>query len=207
MRHHWMGLVALALAGCAPVSPVTVEPTAPPPAYRCSVDQALQSSAEGVVDGIRYGAVLSWSEGEREACLALTRADGDARTTLVSSPIPAGWSERYDEYSTPVLHPELLQLSDGWPWVVTDRLAQGEGGGGGDVATLWRASDDAWTEVLTVSLETYTDINTLTEKPCSSGEARLRLQDGVVEVHPCFDGQPEPVQRWRFVDGRAEPVP
>ncbi len=217
MRRHLLCIAALALAACAPPAPV-IETTATsnagesgtaisPSMGHCSTDRGLQSSVADVINGVRYGATLSWTAGEREACLALTRVDGDVKTLVLGSPIPAGWSERYDESSAPTLDGDLLQVSDGLPWVITDRLAQGEGGGGGDVATLWRASDDAWTEVLTFSLETYSDINTLTETPCSTGEAFFRFQDGELEVHPCFDGEPQPVQRWRIVAGRAEPLP
>lgn len=211
-------VLAFALVGCAPTMPVVIEPAAAkdtampatdeqPMAWHCSVAEGTQHSIENVIGGVRYNATLSWSEGASVACLALSRVDADVKTPLLSSLIPAGWSERYDEFSAPSLHGDLLQISDGLPWAVTDRLAQGEGGGGGDVSTLWRVGANEWLEVLTFSLETYSDINALTDRPCATGEAFFRLQNSELDVHPCFDGEPQPVQRWRFVDGRAEPLP
>ncbi len=190
-------------------APVTATPpaTAQPVSDVCSVDGPAVDTVSWSLGPMTYEAELTWQTGAPIACLTLTRAVEGTPVLLAAGPIPAGWTERYGEASAPFLIHEPFAVADEPPWIVTSHLAQGAGGGGGDVLSIWRPAGGVWTEVFSYALETYTTINTATETPCEPGDSAVRQYGDVLEVQPCLDGQPAPVTRWLMTAGRALPLP
>lgn len=173
----------------------------------CSVTGPADDTTSWLLGPMAYVATVTWQPGASFACLTLTRAVEGTPVLLASGAIPAGWSERYGEASAPALIRDPFEVAGEPPWVVTSRQAQGAGGGGGDVLSIWRPAGGVWTEVLDYTLESYTNINSATETPCEPGDSLVRRSGDVLEVQPCFDGQPAPVSRWLMTTGRALPLP
>ena len=145
-----------------------------------------------------YWAAITWQEGATEGCLALIRDGAAGPVLLAHQAIPAGHSERYDEYYAPGLQPEPILLTDQPPFVVTARTSNGPGGGGGDLYSIWRPQMDRLVPALNFSLETYTNINTYVETPCPGGIYFYRQQGEMLEITACFDGEVQANQRYTF---------
>lgn len=175
---------------------VTSTPAPPLTLLPCLHPETVTWAGPWSVEGQTYWAALTWRENEKEACLALLETNSGE--IAAQGQIEAGYSERYDEWSAPGFSPlEPILLPGEPPFIVTGRQAQGAGGGGGELYTVWRSVEGELVSVLGFSLESYTNINTLMEAPCPGRLNYYRQQGNELEVDSCFDGQPQ-TQRYQF---------
>ena len=145
-----------------------------------------------------YQAALVWSADQSEACLALVQGDSHAFEVVAHSMIEAGYSERYSEYSAPALQSAPILVDERLPFIVTSRQTQGNGGGGGDLYTVWRPEREELLVALQFSPETYTDINSLTESPCDNQALSYEQIGDYLAVSSCFDGDQQPTAYYHF---------
>ncbi|MCB0213513.1 MAG: hypothetical protein KDJ52_29490 [Anaerolineae bacterium] len=188
----------------------TVEATATPnPDSRLLALEAVCPQAEMVswtdrwsVGEQVYQAALVWPAEQADACLAFMQVNDQTVHVVAHSMIEAGYSERYSEYSAPALQAAPVFVDESLPLMVTSRQSQGAGGGGGDLYTLWRVEGAQLLSALDFSLESYTDINSLTESPCDSQASSYEQVGDYLAVTPCFDGDRQPTAYYHFDGNR-----
>lgn len=189
--------------------PTVAQTATPNPDARLSALERVCPGAEMAswtdkwsVEGLVYQAALIWPAEQAEACLALLQGDGQAVQVVAHHLIEAGYSERYREYSAPALHATPVLLAGALPFIVTSRQSQGAGGGGGDLYTIWRPAGGQLHSALEFSLESYTDINSLTENPCDDQPPFYEQLEDYLAVSACFDGERQPTAYYHFDGNR-----
>ena len=167
-------------------------------AMRIACDSATPAKWSGpwTVEGAKAHIGVLWAEGQRSACLGYLVEDTTGFRVLASTQAPAGFSARYNEYSSPI-------VLKGPPVVVHEQTlffvsvtAMGMGGGGGANIQIWSVRSNAMRQVFNYSPESFTNVNTW--------DAACELRDGTIlngdrlQVRTCFDGKPQPTQSYRF---------
>ncbi|MEM7347700.1 MAG: hypothetical protein AAF485_25995, partial [Chloroflexota bacterium] len=165
----------------------------------CPYPETATWAGPWLVEQKAYKAAITWQADAAQACLALFEVEDPASLTLVAHrTIEAGFSERYQEVSSPTIVAELLDFPGGRPFFVTTRLAEGHGGGGGNLYTIWHPQGGNLIPTLTFSLESYTNINAVVETPCDVTTSFSIQNNDELHIDSCFDGEPQARQVYHF---------
>jgi len=179
-------------------------------AIRSSCDSATPPKWSGpwMVEGAKAHIGVLWSEGQRTACLGYLIEGATGFQVLASTQIPAGFSARYNEYSSPEILNRAPVARHGQTLFFIGRTAMGVGGGGGADIQIWSARPGTLNRVFSYTPESFTNINTFTDLygsgsrspdlACSQLGDGLSLDGDRLQERVCFDGKAQPTRSYRF---------